>query len=373
MGLIFLPAGMIAQDSAFYSTLTGSWIGKISAPLTVTKPLMAFRSMDVSFSHPASGIRIGGTLTMPEPEGKYPAVILISGAEAQTRDAEFPRHRPFQVIADQLTRKGFAVLRIDDRGTGGSEGDPERVTIPDRSADVQLAIEFLLNHPEIDTARLGLIGQGEGGLVAAMTASVRKEVKFLVMMGSPGISAQKNLLLQAEMILASEKYNDNELSTFRSFHQEIYTIVRKNSDPEKASRKLELAFDSFEKKHHQKIRFSHLTDPQRRTLISCLVSPWFRSYLSLDPEPFISAVHCPVLAINGSLDLQNPAKENLEAIEKALIFGGNPNYKTEELPGMNHHFQTAITGSPWEYATIGESISPAVTELVAAWIDQAGH
>ena len=99
-----------------------------------------------------------------------------------------------------------------------------------------------------------------------------------------------------------------------------------------------------------------------------VLSPWFRFFLTYDPKPTLSRVKCPVLAINGQLDLQVPPQENLDAIARALTAGGNNNFTTKELPNLNHLLQTARTGAPTEYSRIEETISPTALKLIADWI-----
>ncbi len=102
--------------------------------------------------------------------------------------------------------------------------------------------------------------------------------------------------------------------------------------------------------------------------LQSLLSPWLKFFLTYDPKPTLSKVKCPVLAINGEKDLQVPPKENLSAIEEALVAGGNKNFTVKELPGLNHLFQTAQTGVPSEYAKIEETISPVALKIVGDWI-----
>jgi uncharacterized protein len=99
-------------------------------------------------------------------------------------------------------------------------------------------------------------------------------------------------------------------------------------------------------------------------------SPWFRQLLSYDPQPTLRQVKCPVLAINGEKDVQVAAKDNIEAIERALAAGGNQRVKTAILPGLNHLFQTCKTGSVSEYGQIEETMSPAAMSIVSAWINE---
>jgi fermentation-respiration switch protein FrsA (DUF1100 family) len=104
--------------------------------------------------------------------------------------------------------------------------------------------------------------------------------------------------------------------------------------------------------------------------LQSLLSPWYRFFLTYDPKPTLTKVKCPVLAINGEKDLQVPPKENLSAIEEALVAGGNKNFIVKELPGLNHLFQTAQTGVPSEYAKIEETISPIALKIIGDWISE---
>jgi fermentation-respiration switch protein FrsA (DUF1100 family) len=113
-----------------------------------------------------------------------------------------------------------------------------------------------------------------------------------------------------------------------------------------------------------------LDDSQQNVFLQQSTSPWYRTFLVLDPVEYLSKVHCPLLALNGSLDVQVPSKENLKAIEKALIFGGNSKYVIEEMPELNHLFQHAKTGNIDEYGKIEETMSPEVLEKIADWINK---
>src|SRR5205814_1604534 len=102
--------------------------------------------------------------------------------------------------------------------------------------------------------------------------------------------------------------------------------------------------------------------------VKAVSSPWFRGFLEYDPAPALAKLTCPVLAINGEKDLQVPPKQNLPVIRKALESGGNKNFEVDELPGLNHLFQTAKTGAISEYAETEETMSPAAMETIANWI-----
>jgi fermentation-respiration switch protein FrsA (DUF1100 family) len=103
-------------------------------------------------------------------------------------------------------------------------------------------------------------------------------------------------------------------------------------------------------------------------MVQMLLWPWFRTFLSMDPDEYISKVTCPVLAMTGENDVQCSPEENLTAIEQSLKKAGNSNYQVEKLPGLNHLFQTSETGSPYEYDQLEEIIAPDALDLILTWL-----
>jgi pimeloyl-ACP methyl ester carboxylesterase len=95
-------------------------------------------------------------------------------------------------------------------------------------------------------------------------------------------------------------------------------------------------------------------------------SAWYRWFIAYDPRPMLAKLKVPVLALNGDKDVQVVSKQNLPAIREALK--DNPDATVVELPGLNHLFQTAITGAPLEYVRIEETMSPAALDLIADWV-----
>ena len=87
-----------------------------------------------------------------------------------------------------------------------------------------------------------------------------------------------------------------------------------------------------------------------------------------DPLPALKKVQCPVLALDGSKDLQVSATENLPLIREALKAAGNSDVTATEMPGLNHLFQHAESGTPAEYGAIEETISPEVLQTITDWI-----
>ena len=334
------------------------------------KPPYPYLEKEVIIKNDTAKIELSGTLTIPEKGGPFPAVILITGSGPQNRDEELMGHKPFLVLADYLTRKGIAVLRCDDRGLGKSTGKFSTATTLDFVTDVSAEIDFLKTQKEIDTTKIGLAGHSEGGLIAPIVASERKDVAFINLLAGPGLSGERILLMQAAIINNKAGFSEKELASDDRLRTKIYAAIKKNSYNEKATVKVKALFHSAKKKNPEEKGLSQLDDNQIDLFIKQCTTPWFRTFLILDPIDYLPKVHCPLLALNGSLDVQVPAKENLEAIEKALIFGGNSHYSIEEIPGANHLFQQAKTGNVDEYGKIEETMSPEVLQKISDWIEK---
>ncbi|MCX9082559.1 MAG: alpha/beta fold hydrolase [Candidatus Methanoperedens sp.] len=298
---------------------------------------------EVVYDNCNAGIKLAGTLTRPRSGGQFPAVILITGSGQHDRDESVSGHRPFLVLADNLTRRGIAVLRVDDRGIGGSTGNFSLATSEDFADDVLAGVEYLKSRKDIDHNQIGLIGHSEGGLIAPMAATRSQDVAFIVMMAGPGLIGEELLLLQHDRILKAEGVSNDTISKNRVLMERIFSIVKMEKDDFSAQ-------DDLNLKQY--------------------LSPWYRFFLTYDPVPTLTKVRVPVLAIIGEKDLQVPPKENLKGIEEALIAGGNEHYTVKELPGLNHLFQTARTGSPAEYGTIEETISSVALDVIGEWIMQ---
>jgi uncharacterized protein len=374
--------GKISED---VNVIAGAWYqGGMSFPLTLErqgqrtsynrpqepKPPFPYRVQEMTFPNVGGGFDLSGTLTLPEQKGKYPLAILVTGSGPQNRDEELLGHKPFLVLADFLTRQGFAVFRYDDRGYAKSKGDFKTATTFDFASDAASALDFLKKQPEIDSARIGIIGHSEGGMVAPIVASQRNDVAFIVLMAGPGVPGDQILLLQSSLISKAAGADEKTIQSNAKMNRDCYAVVKKTSDSAKAEQKLKILFEDFNKKNAKDTSYHEMSDREITSQIKTLTSPWFRCFLTLNPEVYLSKVKCPVLAINGSLDLQVPPKENLQAIEKALIFGGNSKYEIKEFPGLNHLFQTAKTGSPAEYVRISETMSPAVLEFIGKWMQK---
>jgi fermentation-respiration switch protein FrsA (DUF1100 family) len=324
---------------------------------------------NVTFTNTKDAISLAGTLTLPKKEGVFPVVVLITGSGPQDRNEELLGHKPFLVLADYLTKNGIAVLRCDDRGVGQSKGDFGKATTADFATDVESAVAYLKTRKEINSKKIGLVGHSEGGVIAPIVANRSKDVAFIVLLAGTGIQGDQLLLLQQELIAKVEGATPTELKDSRTMNSYCFNKVLKSKDDIALKGELTTYLTGILKDTPKTQKPEGITDEENvAKQVAQLCSPWMLYFLRYNPATALSKVTCPVLAINGDKDLQVPAKENIEAIAKVLDKSGNKRVTTKIFPGLNHLFQECKTGSPSEYTTIEETLSPAVLAFVTEWI-----
>ena len=332
------------------------------------KPL-PYISEDIHFVNTKANIALAGTFTFPKNGTKFPAVILISGSGPQNRDEEILGHKPFLVLSDHLTRNGIAVLRYDDRGTSESKGDFKSSTTIDFASDVESAIEYLKSRQEIDWQKIGLIGHSEGGMIAPIVAGKSRDIKFIVLLAAPGIPGDQLLLLQQQLIGKASGASEEQLKKTISVNKPAFDIVKKATNTEILKSDLRTYMHQTLKDNRIPNKSSDLKEENFINLqVEQLSSPWMQYFIKYDPAKYLEKVRCPVLAINGSKDLQVPSKINLQAIKEALKTGGNDKVSIVELENLNHLFQESITGLPDEYSKLEQTFSPIALREILNWI-----
>ncbi len=318
-----------------------------------------YREEDVQYRNKAApGVTLAATLTIPQGNGPFPAVLLLTGSGPQDRDESILGHKPFLVLSDYLTRKGIAVLRADDRGFGKSIGSFALATTADLATDAEAGIAFLKSHAEIDPHKIGLIGHSEGGIIAAMVAARNRDVAFIVMLAGSGVRGDQVLVEQHRLLAEAHGATPEEAERDAAEERQLLTLVETEKDDA-----------TLEKTLRERLS-GQIPPAQVGVAVNQLTSPWMRFFLTYDPAAALRKITCPVLALNGEKDRQVPPQQNLPPIRKALAEAGNKNYEVDELSGLNHLFQTAVTGTPNEYAEIEETISPAALEKISTWIQK---
>lgn len=370
-------------------TIVGEWSqGGAVLPLTLVRgeegsagperpqhpiPPFPYEVEEVRFPNPDAGIELAGTLTFPSDAGPWPAVVLISGSGPQDRDETVFGHKPFAVLADHLTRRGVAVLRYDDRGVGESGGSFAGATSQDFASDARAAVSYLYGRENISSDAVGLVGHSEGGLVAPIVAAGSNRVDFMVLLAAPGVPGLEVLREQSKLMARAAGVPESRIEMNRAFLEqaaEVVATVPAESRADSVRAVLSRSLDALEE---EELAAMGLADPRTREAFvgqqaEQLASPWMAFFLRHDPRPVLREVSVPVLALNGALDLQVSAEQNLPEIRRALAEGGNERVTAEALPGLNHLFQPATTGAATEYASIEVTMSERVLDRISSWI-----
>lgn len=327
---------------------------ELKRPQTPKQPYNYFTE-DITLKNETEGNLLAGTIAAPSESKAYPIYVLITGSGAQNRDEEIFGHKPFLVIADYLAKNGIATLRLDDRGVGGSEKGKEGATTEDFAGDINSAVNFLVGK---GYKNIGLIGHSEGGMIAPMVGQMNKNVKSMILLAGPGIPITELMKLQTYQVSLSSGVPEEQAKHAAEQNYDMYYFVK------------DYKGDNLENDLQKYIKQNNplMKEEQIMGAVKQLTNPWFRYFLAFNPDKYLSKTKVPVLALNGSIDVQVTAKENLEGIRESLKKAKNKKFKTQELDNLNHLFQTAKTGGVSEYGEIEETFAPAALEIIKDWI-----
>lgn len=317
----------------------------------------SYQIEEVTFDNPESGLKLAGTITTPKEMENFPMVILITGSGAQDRNSEVFGHKPFWVIADHLTKNGIGVFRVDDRGAGESTGDYNSSSLQDFNSDAAATVTYLMTRKDLGYTKIGLLGHSLGGVIAPQIAANSEDIAFIVLLAAPGIRGDKLMLLQKELIERKSGVPEPVIAAAQKNIGGAYDIIV-NAQPENDTLKTEVA------NYFKKIFGGALPEVQVNAIAGQLTLPWMADFIRNEPADALKNVKCPVLALNGTNDLQVPPQENLEAIKSALT----SEVTIQELEGLNHLFQESETGLPTEYQQIEQTFSPQALDIIARWI-----
>lgn len=313
------------------------------------KPPFAYHSEDLYFKNEQQGNRLAGTLTTPENKKDYPVVVLITGSGPQDRNEELFGHKPFLVIADYFARHGIGTLRLDDRGVGGSDKGKDGATSADFATDISSAVHYLAAR---GYRRIGLVGHSEGGMIAPITAAANKKVAFIVSLAGPGIAIDSLMIRQLKATSNTQNTPEADFNTHVQVARKAYAFAKAYTGDSLGT---DLADTLLQ-------QFPQVPDMDR-AMAQTISMPWFTYFIRFNPQDYIRQLKIPVLAINGSLDVQVDAGENLAGWK-----AGNTSVEVKALEGLNHLFQRATAGAVTEYVQIEQTIAPEVLELMTNWI-----
>lgn len=296
---------------------------------------------------------LSGTLAVPELLQPRAAIVLASGSGAHDRDETVYNAKPFKVISDSLVTEGYAVLRYDDRGVGGSTGRTADATTKTFAADIACCIDSL--HRWFPNTQVGVLGHSEGGIKAIMNAAHNDACDFIITIGAPGMRGDSLLMAQSRAIAvaATGRYDAENL-------QRQLIAIAASEMPTPQARIMMTSVLASELPDQMKIP---ALAQQLRNGAEGLLIPWYRFFLRYDPTADVMMINKPWLAINGVLDLQVPC-ESLE------MFAANcKSVTTEAIENHNHLLQECHTGLPAEYASCGQSPSDKSLQIIKNWLN----
>ena len=348
----------------------------MSRPQT-PKPPFDYNAEDVVYYNADSSIQYGATITIPKGKGSFPAILMITGSGQQNRDEEIMGHKPFAVIADYLTKKGYIVLRVDDRGMGKSTGDFKSSTSLDFMNDARVSLGYLRSRSEVDKHKVGLMGHSEGGMIAPMIAANDRKIDFIVLLAGPGVKIEQ--LMEEQNAASLEKSGlskeaiDSYLKLFKQLNKSLLTSA--NEDQLKAAVRKDV--DDWKSKTPADFvsATTHITDERSEkefvNAVSRQISTnWYKYFIAYDPGINLRKLSCKALALNGEKDIQVIAKSNLAGIKSSLEKSKSPAYSVMELQGLNHLFQHCQSCTIEEYAQIEETFSTDALQTIADWLNK---
>lgn len=323
---------------------------------------------EVTFSSGDKEIILAGTLTKPKGSGIYPAMVLVTGSGPQNRDEEILEHKPFAVIADYFSKKGWAVLRYDDRGVGKSKGDFASATTANFTKDAISAIKFLRTRKDIEKANVGICGHSEGGIIAQQIAADGiTNPSFIMLLAGSGINGADILALQNKAILEASGV-DTALAAWyaRYLRTEVYPTIMNDKPRESVANTLAESLDRMATTFSaEELHALGINTNVTKAMLMQLLTPWMREFLQYDPRNNLRKITCNVLALFGEKDKQVLPEVNAQAIKKNCTKA-----EVHIFPQLNHLFQTAETGLPMEYGGIQETFSPIVLNKMEEWLNK---
>lgn len=351
-------------------------------PQNLVKPY-PYQEEQMIYYNQDKSIQFGSTLTHPQKGLPCPAVILISGSGQQDRDEALFNHKPFWIIADYLTRKGIAVLRVDDRGVGQTTGDVAKATSEDFSKDVLEGVRYLKERPEINPKQIGLIGHSEGGMIGPLAARNNPDIAFIISLAGVGVSGEELAVSQWEYA-TKKAFNDSTSHSFNQLKELWHSIYKIAAEPIEENAAKEKMFSRMQEwRVNQdsltsvKAGFEYTNDchwEQNTQFEKSLLLPWMRYMLAYNPETVMKDVHCPMLILNGEKDRQVFCNQHMNGFKSIAKKLQKKNMEFKQFPDLNHLFQHCSTGDMDEYIEIEETFSPEVLEYMSQWINTfSGH
>lgn len=322
-----------------------------------------------NFEIPTRAGAVTGTLNATE--SSSPLVILLSGSGSQTRDADIAGFKVFEELSNRLFDEGYSTFRYDDRGTGGSKGNPD-ATLYDLAEDVEDVVRYLRTYHSDLFTDIILLGHSQGGLVASIAAK-SVDVDGIIFAASPFISGDEVINEQIVEISEAQGIDEEIVEQNLIFQNRIYDIVKADGDWK------DLEEDLAERLEEQ---INSLPEPQRNALgdmtafirsqinrqLAAAKTDWFKSFIEFEPSDYISSLRMPMLAVFAEKDSQVILDSNRSASER-LKEENSLQFEIKTVAGANHLFQNSTTGLPSEYGMLEREFAEGYIEVIVQWLN----
>ena len=351
--------GTFTQFGRSFPLMLNRGVEELKRPQTPHAPY-PYQAEEVTFQNAKANAVFSGTLTYPAGyeqmnKQKVPVVLMVTGSGQENRNEEIFDHQPFLVLADYLARHGIASLRYDDRGFAKSTGDASQSTMKDNAEDARCGFNHLKSLKKF--GKIGVMGHSEGGSIAMMLAAEGLP-DFIVSLA--GVAGRGDSLMLKQVYQAMEARGG---ATFARDYCKVLGAIYAYRNAKKYISHPEVVLDSLLKQTNVS-----LPALSRQSLLPVITmqTPWVLDFIATDMACYLPKIKCPVMAVNGSKDLQVDAHDNLSALRKGL----KPNKKNliKEYEGLNHLFQHCTTGQTMEYRLIEETFAPEVMQDIVEWI-----
>ncbi len=309
-------------------------------------------AVDATIDTPG-GVRIAATLRTPPGEGPFPAALQITGHGPWGRN-------PADPVALALLNSGVAMLQFDKRGVGESTGRFDAAEYADLRDDAAVLAKWLRQQPGIDARRTGVLGGSEGGMIAVSIAAMDPEVAFVISMAGPAQSAADRMVSVNALAMREQGVPQKTIDAISQMSREgVAALAMATSDDDAAAR-----VTATLKPYVGKL----ITQAEADQMVAMARDPVARARMLSDPKSELERIRVPVLGLFGSLDLQVPADENAAAMRAGLK--DNPDVTVVIMPGFNHLFQHARTGTVDEWSTLKEvgGSDPELLRIITEWV-----
>lgn len=367
------PSALADEIGFIVQTLQQEKKPASAAATSLANNPLPYVSSNVQFYNQDSSISFGGTLTVPVQQPVRKAVIILSGTGKQDRNGTMAGQQFFTSLADSLSRKGIAVLRTDDRGTGETSGKYEEATTEDFANDALAAVRFLQQQPALATAAIGLMGHSEGAAAAYIAAAKSTDVKFLVSLSGLASNGLDALITQNRKIVADAAIPELNKTRSNSLNELLFSTAYQYAGSDSLEQKIRTAYAGWKAKDDRLIDSLKIEHDHFRFFLDSYVKQatgnWYRYHIRFDPATYLRQIHVPSLVIYGDKDLMLDPGQNV-ANWKLYANTGDPSKNTFIVfRGLNHLLQQCITCSTTEYAQLKTTMAPEVVRTTIEWIN----